>query len=161
MQTKRTTLPNKLLPYLLLAPQILITLVFFIWPAGQAIWTSFLREDPFGFRSTFVWFEGLASAPTALWILIGFVLAALSLDGVDGYLARRFRQRRLAHMAVSHRRRWPRLVLLNRGCRSLVSIQRQRDLATAEQTQQTSPPRARCPASPTRRDSNRRVMVIP
>ncbi len=30
--------------------------------------------------STFVWFEGLASAPTALWILIGFVLAALSLD---------------------------------------------------------------------------------
>ena len=42
--------------------------------------------------STFIWFEGLASAPTALWILIGFVLAALSLDGVDGYLARRFRQ---------------------------------------------------------------------
>ncbi|NBN66068.1 sn-glycerol-3-phosphate ABC transporter permease UgpA [Microvirga tunisiensis] len=58
MQTKRTIFPNKALPYLLLAPQLAITSVFFFWPAGQAIWQSFLREDAFGFKTTFV---GLAN----------------------------------------------------------------------------------------------------
>jgi sn-glycerol 3-phosphate transport system permease protein len=48
------TFPNKLLPYLLLAPQIAITLVFFFWPASQALYQSTLREDPFGLRSAFV-----------------------------------------------------------------------------------------------------------
>lgn len=57
MQTKRTIFPNRLLPYALLAPQLLITFVFFLWPAGQAVWTSFLREDAFGFKSTFVWLD--------------------------------------------------------------------------------------------------------
>ncbi len=57
MQTKRTIFPNKGLPYLLLAPQLLITIVFFLWPAAQAIRSSFEREDPFGMRTTFVWFQ--------------------------------------------------------------------------------------------------------
>jgi len=57
MQTKRTIFPNKLLPYGLLAPQLAITIVFFLWPAAQAIKSSFEREDPFGFRTTFIWFE--------------------------------------------------------------------------------------------------------
>ena len=57
MQTKRTIFPNKLLPYALLAPQLAITIIFFIWPAVQAVKSSFEREDPFGFRTTFVWFE--------------------------------------------------------------------------------------------------------
>ena len=48
---------NKLLAYLLIAPQILITLIFFIWPAAQALYQSFLVEDAFGLRSEFVWFE--------------------------------------------------------------------------------------------------------
>ena len=39
---KRVVFDNKLLPYLLLAPQIAVTLVFFFWPAGQAIYQSFL-----------------------------------------------------------------------------------------------------------------------
>ena len=50
----RVTFPNKALPYLLVAPQIAITLVFFFWPASQAIYQSMLREDPFGLRSAFV-----------------------------------------------------------------------------------------------------------
>ena len=50
----RVTFPNKTLPYLLVAPQIAITLVFFFWPASQAIYQSLLREDPFGLRSTFI-----------------------------------------------------------------------------------------------------------
>jgi sn-glycerol 3-phosphate transport system permease protein len=57
MQTKRTIFPNKLLPYALLAPQLAVTLIFFIWPAAQAVKSSFEREDPFGFRTTFIWFE--------------------------------------------------------------------------------------------------------
>ena len=48
---------NKLLAYLLIAPQILITLIFFIWPADQALYQSFLVEDAFGLGSEFVWFE--------------------------------------------------------------------------------------------------------
>jgi len=45
------------LPYLLVAPQILITLVFFIWPAGQALYQSLLLEDAFGLSSKFVGLE--------------------------------------------------------------------------------------------------------
>ncbi|MBY3299280.1 sn-glycerol-3-phosphate ABC transporter permease UgpA [Rhizobium laguerreae] len=57
MQTKRTVFPNKLLPYLLIAPQIFVTMVFFLWPAATAFWQSFLRQDAFGFKTNFVWFE--------------------------------------------------------------------------------------------------------
>ncbi|MDP1730424.1 MAG: sn-glycerol-3-phosphate ABC transporter permease UgpA [Devosia sp.] len=57
MQTKRTIFPNKLLPYALLTPQLIITIVFFLWPAAQAVKSSFEREDPFGFRTTFIWFQ--------------------------------------------------------------------------------------------------------
>ncbi|MBB3164134.1 sn-glycerol-3-phosphate ABC transporter permease UgpA [Rhizobium laguerreae] len=57
MQTKRTVFPNKLLPYLLIAPQIFVTVVFFLWPAATAFWQSFLRQDAFGFKTNFVWFE--------------------------------------------------------------------------------------------------------
>ncbi len=48
------TFPNKLLPYLLLAPQLAITFIFFYWPASQAIHQSVLREDPFGLSTQFV-----------------------------------------------------------------------------------------------------------
>ena len=45
---KRSVFTNKLLPYALLAPQLAVTLVFFYWPASQAVWTSFMLEDAFG-----------------------------------------------------------------------------------------------------------------
>lgn len=60
MDTKRTTFNNRLLPWMLLAPQLAITLIFFIWPAGQAIKSSFEREDPFGFSKVFVGFTHYA-----------------------------------------------------------------------------------------------------
>jgi len=53
---KRVTLNNRVLPYLLLAPQLAVTLVFFIWPAAQALYQSLLRQDPFGLKTTFVGF---------------------------------------------------------------------------------------------------------
>jgi sn-glycerol 3-phosphate transport system permease protein len=54
---KRAIFSGKTLPYLLLAPQLLITLVFFYWPASQALWQSFLLQDAFGLRTDFVWLE--------------------------------------------------------------------------------------------------------
>ena len=54
---KRAVYNNKLLPYLLLTPQLLVTIIFFYLPASQAVYQSFLLEDAFGLRSDFVWFE--------------------------------------------------------------------------------------------------------
>ncbi len=51
---KRVTFGNRWLPYLLIAPQLLVTLVFFFWPAGQAVWQSMFLPDPFGLSSEFV-----------------------------------------------------------------------------------------------------------
>jgi sn-glycerol 3-phosphate transport system permease protein len=54
---KRAVFANRALPYALLAPQIAITLIFFYWPAAQAVRQSFLVEDAFGLSTEFVWFE--------------------------------------------------------------------------------------------------------
>ena len=54
---KRTAFRNTWLPYLLLAPQLIITIVFFIWPASQALFQSVLLEDPFGLSTKFVWLD--------------------------------------------------------------------------------------------------------
>ena len=57
---KRIVFNHRALPYVLLAPQILITIVFFIWPASQALYQSLLIEDPFGLSTQFVWFENFS-----------------------------------------------------------------------------------------------------
>ena len=54
---KRAIFSGKALPYVLLAPQLLVTLVFFYWPASQAVWQSFLLQDAFGLRTDFVFLE--------------------------------------------------------------------------------------------------------
>ena len=61
---KRVTFSRRGLAFALVAPQIVITLVFFIWPASQALYQSVLLEDAFGLSSKFVWldnFSGLFS----------------------------------------------------------------------------------------------------
>ena len=54
---KRVVFRSVWLPYLLLAPQLAITVVFFFWPAFQAIYQSMLLQDAFGLRTEFVWFD--------------------------------------------------------------------------------------------------------
>jgi sn-glycerol 3-phosphate transport system permease protein len=54
---KRSIFSHRFLPYALLIPQIAITLVFFYWPASQAVWQSFLLQDAFGLSTSFIWFE--------------------------------------------------------------------------------------------------------
>ena len=51
---KRVTFKGIWLPLLLVCPQILITAVFFFYPAGQAIWQSLFIPDPFGLSMTWV-----------------------------------------------------------------------------------------------------------
>ena len=54
---KRARFQSRWLPYALIFPQLLITIVFFFWPAGQALFQSLLVEDAFGASTEFVWFE--------------------------------------------------------------------------------------------------------
>ncbi|MEM6850020.1 MAG: glycerol-3-phosphate transporter permease, partial [Pseudomonadota bacterium] len=63
---KRITFKGVWLPLALIAPQIVITAVFFFYPAGQAIWQSLFIPDPFGLSMTYVGlgnFEFLLSDP--------------------------------------------------------------------------------------------------
>ena len=52
--SSRPVFRARLLPYLLVAPQLAITTIFFLWPAGEALWYSLQSIDPFGISSTFV-----------------------------------------------------------------------------------------------------------
>src|SRR6516165_5681588 len=57
---RRTIFEGWFLPVLLVLPQLLLTGFFFLWPAGEAIWSSLIREDPFGLGSTFVGLENFS-----------------------------------------------------------------------------------------------------
>jgi sn-glycerol 3-phosphate transport system permease protein len=78
---RKVVFNNRLLPYLLLAPQLAITAVFFFWPAGQALFMSVLQQDPFGARVVFVGldnFRAILVDPdylAALWRTAYFSLA--------------------------------------------------------------------------------------
>jgi sn-glycerol 3-phosphate transport system permease protein len=58
---RRVIFPGRLLPVLLLAPQLAVTFVFFLWPAGQAVLQSVQREDAFGVSTHFVGLENFAA----------------------------------------------------------------------------------------------------
>lgn len=85
---KRVVFNNRVLPYLLLAPQILITVVFFFWPASQALFQSTLVQDAFGLSTKFVGLENfntlfadatyLASAKVTVVFSLSVALLALS-----------------------------------------------------------------------------------
>ena len=57
---KRVVFASAWLPYALLAPQIVITIVFFFLPAFQAVWFAFQLQDAFGIRTEFVGFQNFA-----------------------------------------------------------------------------------------------------
>jgi sn-glycerol 3-phosphate transport system permease protein len=106
MQHKRVIFQGRVLPYFLVLPQLVVTLVFFIWPASQALYQSVLLEDAFGLSTEFVWFENfedlfadssyLASfkttvvfslGVTALSMIAALVLAAMADRVVRGATA--------------------------------------------------------------------------
>jgi sn-glycerol 3-phosphate transport system permease protein len=57
---RRTTFAGWLLPALLVMPQLLLTVFFFLWPAGEAMWSSLTTTDPFGQGSVFVGLDNFA-----------------------------------------------------------------------------------------------------
>lgn len=58
---KRSIFSSRTLPYLLILPQIVVTLTFFYWPAVQGLIQSVMRSDPFGQHSTFIWFSNFVT----------------------------------------------------------------------------------------------------
>ncbi len=54
---KRSVFTSRTLPYLLILPQVVVTLTFFYWPALQGLMQSVMRSNPFGGRSRFIWFD--------------------------------------------------------------------------------------------------------
>jgi sn-glycerol 3-phosphate transport system permease protein len=60
---KRVRFKSRWLPWALIAPQAVIVLVFFFWPAGQALWFSVQQQDAFGTSTQFVGLDNFR----ALW----------------------------------------------------------------------------------------------
>src|SRR6185503_5432500 len=58
---KRVVFDSPWLPYALVAPQLAITLVFFFWPASQALYQSLLIQDAFASKTQFVWFDNFVA----------------------------------------------------------------------------------------------------
>ena len=57
---RRTTFDGRLLPALLVLPQLLLTIFFFLWPAAEAFWSSLTTTDPFGQGWVFVGLDNFA-----------------------------------------------------------------------------------------------------
>jgi sn-glycerol 3-phosphate transport system permease protein len=91
---RRVVFPHKGLPLLLLAPQLAVTLIFFFWPGGQALYMSFLQQDAFGSSVKFAGLDNFVlvlSDPgylDAMWRTLYFSLAVTVLAMVPAlYLA--------------------------------------------------------------------------
>jgi len=107
---KRSTFNNLWLPYLLVAPQIIITFIFFIWPASQALYQSFLIEDAFGLSSEFVWFENfeelfrdplyLESFKTTVIFSVSTTFLSLSLSLMFAVMADRVIKGEMAYKSI-------------------------------------------------------------
>ena len=74
---KRVIFRSVWLPYVLVAPQIAITVIFFFWPAAQAVYWSFLVQDPFGNATQFVWFQNFKDLFNDSHYLDSFRITAL------------------------------------------------------------------------------------
>jgi len=96
---KRVRFKSRWLPWLLIAPQMAIVLVFFFWPAGQALYQSVLTQDPFGGSTEFVGLENferlfgdetyLASFQTTAFFSIMVAVCGLSISLLLAVMANR------------------------------------------------------------------------
>ncbi len=57
MRGKRVTFPGMAVPAILLAPQLAVTFVFFVWPAIQSLRSALFRQDAFGMSEEFVFLD--------------------------------------------------------------------------------------------------------
>ncbi|MYL23970.1 sn-glycerol-3-phosphate ABC transporter permease UgpA [Halomonas alkaliantarctica] len=87
---KNVTFKNRWLPYLLVLPQMAVTIVFFIWPAAQALKQSFLVEDAFGLSFEFVWFDNfieLFTDPAYYGVMLNTALFSVGVTAVTMVIA--------------------------------------------------------------------------
>ena len=95
---KRVIFRHKWLPYALIAPQILITIVFFFWPAIWALETSFYLEDAFGLSREFVGLQNFRELFAneaylrSFWTTMIFGISVTALSMFDGAGAGRRRE---------------------------------------------------------------------
>ncbi len=61
---RRSVFRSRWLPHVLVAPQLVFTLVFFYWPALQGVYQSLLIQDPFGLRTSFAGVANFAAVLT-------------------------------------------------------------------------------------------------
>ncbi len=103
---KRSIFTSRTLPYLLILPQILVTVTFFYWPAFQGVMQSMMRSDPFGLHNTFVWFGNfitLFKDPLylkSIMTTLGFSAATASVSISFGLLIATLANRALKAKAV-------------------------------------------------------------
>ena len=91
---KRVIFKGWCLPALLVAPQLIISFLFFFYPSGQAIWNSFFLPDPFGLKTEYVGLDNfrfllsdpyyLASFKTTIFFSTAVSVASM---GIGLYLA--------------------------------------------------------------------------
>jgi len=74
---KRVRFHSRWLPWLLIAPQMAIVLVFFFWPAGQALLQSVQQQDAFGASTEWVGLENFANLLADESYLDSFKITAL------------------------------------------------------------------------------------
>ena len=83
---RRTIFPGWRLPVGLVLPQLALTAMFFLLPAGEAVWSSFTRTDPFGLSEVFVGLDNFAALfgdplyVESIWRTVGFVAAVCALS---------------------------------------------------------------------------------
>ncbi len=73
---KRVVFRSAWLPFALIAPQIAITLIFFFWPAAQAVWYSFQLQDAFGLQTEFVGLQNFSDLLNNAHYLDSFQITA-------------------------------------------------------------------------------------
>ena len=74
---KRVVFQSRWLPYALVAPQLAITLIFFFWPASQALYWSLLIQDAFAAKAQFVWFDNFKALFSDPHYLASFQVTAI------------------------------------------------------------------------------------
>jgi sn-glycerol 3-phosphate transport system permease protein len=74
---KRVVFQSRWLPFALVAPQLAITLVFFFWPASQALYWSMLIQDAFAAKTQFVWFDNFRDLFNDAHYLASFKVTAV------------------------------------------------------------------------------------
>ena len=69
---KRVFFKGWMLPAILVAPQLIISFIFFFYPSGQAIWNSLFLPDPFGLKTEYVGLDNFRFLLTDSYYLASF-----------------------------------------------------------------------------------------